>query len=191
MRIRNSDDRDAWDEFLDLYTPIVRAYCFQRRIQEADVDDIAQDVMSGVAKSIRSLQYDASKGRFRAWLGTVVANRIKTFINRNQYRNGKVTIDQSVSDGQYADPDSDWVAIFSERILHVACNRIRCDFANQTWECFQATWVRHEPAADVAKNLGIPVHSVYVNKSRVLGRLKAEIRSLADDLPLPVEPGDA
>ena len=31
--------------------------------------------------------------------------------------------------------------------------------------------------------MGIPVHSVYVNKSRVLKRLENEVRILAEDVP--------
>ena len=47
------------------------------------------------------------------------------------------------------------------------------------------TWLNNQPAAEVALILGLPIHTVYVNKSRVLKQLEAEVRALADDFLLP------
>ena len=184
LRIRDPKDTDAWDEFLDIYTPVVRTYSFQRSLQEADVNDVVQDVMSSVVKSIRAFDYDPAKGRFRAWFGTLTANRIKTFINRKS-RNAE-TLGESDSPKpieNYSDPDTDWIAIFSDQIYQTACSRVRPSFEDTTWECFEATWLRNEAAADVAVTLGVPVHCVYVNKSRVLKRLEDEVKVLAEDVP--------
>ncbi len=165
---------------------MVRAYCFQRRIQRADVDDIVQDVMSSVSTAIRNFEYDSAKGRFRAWFGTVTANKIKSFLGRqNRIEEKSSHNGQPEAPEQYVDPDTDWVNIFSETVFRSACNRIRDGFSEATWSSFEATWIRNERAGDVALSLGIPVHSVYVNKSRVLKRLESEIRTLADDMPIP------
>lgn len=192
LRIRNPDDEDAWEQFLAIYTSIVRDYCFQRRLQIADVDDIVQEVMTTVTKAIKNFEYDPSKGRFRAWLGTVAANTIKSHLNKeakrrktteklNDLETGSTT---GIDLAHCADPDSEWVEIFSERIFRAACTRARPHFSDVTWNCFEAAWIQNESAGDIAKNLGIPIHSVYVNKSRVLKRLEAEIRQLVDDLPV-------
>ena len=184
LRICNPEDTDAWDEFLDIYTPVVRTYCFQRRLQEADVSDIVQDVMSRIVKRIRDFDYDPAKGKFRAWFGTITANRIKTFINRKskiEKTHGETELSTPVEN--YLDPDSDWIAIFSDQVYQTACSRVRPAFENLTWQCFEATWLRNEPVAEVANVLGVPVHSVYFNKSRVLKRLENEVRILAEDVP--------
>lgn len=183
LRIRNSQDQDAWNQFLDVYVPIVRAYCYQRKIQHADIDDIAQDVMTSVSNAIRNFEYDPSKGRFRAWFGTVAANRIKSFLAKKN-RTELPQSNEDPSTDQYIDPDTDWIDIFSERILRLACERIRSDFTDSTWSSFESTWIKNESAADVAQSLELQVHAVYVNKSRVLKRLEAEIRMLADDMPI-------
>ncbi len=184
LRIRNPEDGDAWSQFVELYEPIVRTYCYQRKIQKADMDDIVQDVMSTVSRSIRKFEYDPSKGRFRSWFGTVTANKIKSFLSRKDGVR-TTTGGNELSDNVYVDPDTDWINIFSEQIFRAACNRIRNDFAAATWASFEGTWVQNKSAADVAKIHGLPIHSVYVNKSRVLKRLEAVIRELADDMPIP------
>jgi len=185
MRIRDPRDQDAWSQFLELYEPMVRAYCFQRKIQPADMDDIVQDVMSSVSASIKKFEYDPAKGRFRAWFGTVTANRIKSFLGKLNRIEEKSSRNGSLENPEhYVDPDTDWINIFSETIFRSACGRIRGGFSDSTWSSFEATWMRNESAADVAMALGIPVHSVYVNKSRVLKRLESEIRILAEDMPI-------
>ncbi len=192
MRIRNSDDAGAWVEFLETYVPIVRDYCLQRRLQASDVDDIVQDVMTTISTAIRQFDYDPTKGKFRSWLGTIAANRIRNHLARQSVRHSQSLESVDAFDSGVipqpqlcADPDSTWVELFSERIYETACKRIRPDISDLQWNCFEATWVRNENAADVAQALQLPVHQIYVNKSRVLKRLEAEVRILAEEVPIP------
>ena len=81
------------------------------------------------------------------------------------------------------DPDTAWIEIYSERIFSVACNEVRPQFNATTWACFEAAWIQQKPANQIAKELNVPIHSVYVNKSRVLKSLEEKVRYLAGDLP--------
>jgi RNA polymerase sigma factor (sigma-70 family) len=198
LRIRNSEDAGAWEEFVDLYSPIVRSYCFKRRLQASDVDDLVQEVMATISTAIRQFDYDPTKGKFRSWLGTIAANRISNYLEKQSNRRSQ-SIDTMAGyegdSGQIpqpqlcADPDSAWVELFSERVYAAACQRIRPEISDIHWSCFEATWVRNESAADVAHALQLPVHQVYVNKSRVLKRLEAEVRILAEEVPFPSKAG--
>lgn len=198
LRIRNAQDNGAWREFMDLYSPVIRDYCLRERLQSSDADDIVQDVVSMVSSAIRNFEYDPAKGRFRSWLGTITANRIRNHFaklsNRNHRSlNGIDSGASQVSNSQtYVDPDSAWAELFTERVFQVAWTRIRPEISEVQCSCFEATWVRNEDAADVAKSMKIPVHQVYVNKSRVLKRLEAEVRVLAEEIPFSdsVEPHD-
>lgn len=184
MRVRDPRNQDAWQQFVDIYAPVVRSYCFQRKIQVADISDIEQDVMSRVSKAIRAFEYDPAKGKFRAWLGTITANRIRSFFAKEVQRHENEQA-AFMTEIPYSDPDSDWVAIFSERVFTIACSRIREQTSEVAWRCFEATWIEKAPATEVAENLGIPTHSVYVHKSRVLKQLEYEVGILVDDVPIP------
>jgi len=166
-----------------IYSVIVKDYCFQRRLSHADTEDIVQEVMRKVTKAIGKFDYDPMKGRFRAWLGTVAANTIKSHMTSTSRRNMEIGIENGVIVSNCQDPDSAWIEIYSERIFIVACNEVRPQFNPTTWACFEATWIRQTPASQVAKELNVPIHSVYVNKSRVLKSLEEKVRYLAGDLP--------
>lgn len=179
IRIRDPQDRDAWTTFVAVYSPLVRRYCVRKGIQAADAADVTQEVMGRVTKSIATFEYDPLRGRFRSWLGTLIAREIATHKARDGRRpNGLMFPEETAA------PDRLWDDEFTDHVLAVAMDRCRGEFEATTWAAFEATWVREEPPAEVASRLGLAVHAVYVNKSRVLKRLETEIRLLADDLPI-------
>lgn len=180
LRVRDAQNVEAWRTFESVYGPLIRRYCQRRGLQHADAADVSQEVLARVAKAIRGFEYTPELGRFRSWLGTITANEVRTFLTRTG-RRPTVSGDDTI---ESPDPDPIWLAEFTEYILAVALDRIRGEFEPATWASFEAVWVRKEPPAEVAQRLGIAVHSVYVNKSRVLKRLEAEVLHLADDLPL-------
>lgn len=192
LRIRDFGDTGAWQEFVDLYSPIVRSYCLQRQLQPSDTDDIVQDVMAMVSRAITKFEYDRSKGKFRSWLGTIAANRIRNHLSQQSIRRSRSYDEEINFDGDsgdtatgecYTDPDTAWVELFSERVFKYACTRIRPELSDIQWRCFEATWMHDQHAATVAKELQLPIHQIYVNKSRVLKKLEAEIRLLAEEIP--------
>jgi RNA polymerase sigma factor (sigma-70 family) len=178
LRIRDPHDNDAWARFVAVYAPLVSRYCVRKGFQPADAADVAQEVFARVARSIGAFDYAAERGRFRGWLGTITANAMVTHRARTDSPHTAPLL------ADPPQPDPEWSRDFAEHVLAVAMDRVRGEFGTATWAAFEATWVRHEPAADVAARLGVAIHAVYVNKSRVLKRLEAEVLALAEDVPL-------
>ena len=84
VRLREPSNHAAWEEFVDLYTPLVHGFCRQRGLQEADAADVAQEVMQAVARSIGRFEYQPDKGTFRGWLFTVTRNKFNTFLEKRR-----------------------------------------------------------------------------------------------------------
>ena len=144
---------------------------------------MTQEVLSKVAEKIRDFDYQPQQGKFRSWLATVTANQLRSFVRKKAIHDEHLlaaveTFSQSPSS------DSDWSTLFAQKVFDAACKQIRPDFAEQTWQCFEETWVNHRSPVEVAELLGIPVHSVYVNKSRVLQKLEQQFEMLAHDIPI-------
>lgn len=182
LRIRNPDDENSWQRFNSVYSPVIRSYCRRRGIQATDIDDIAQEVMSSVAKAIQSFEYQPKKGKFRGWLATVTANKLRNFANKSTIEREKYVqyVDQLANK---PDSDSQWTELFMQQVFKAASDQIRQEVEDKTWRSFERTWIDGVPAAEVAEELGLPVHTVYVNKSRVLKRMESEFLMLSDDYP--------
>lgn len=183
LRIRDPNDAQSWNAFQAVYRPMIFAYCLKRGLQEADALDVVQEVLGSVSRAILKFEYQPEKGRFRSWLGTVISNKIKTFKTKRHHEQSLDSdlLFETTENSSIADPDSEWVAIFSEHIFQTACERVQARVEPVTWTCFQATWLHHRPATQIARELNLPIHTVYVNKSRVLKHLEAEVLELADD----------
>ena len=63
LRIRDPNDSDSWHRFVAIYAPIIRSYCRRRGFQSTDIDDIAQNVLASVSRSIQNFEYDPVKGK--------------------------------------------------------------------------------------------------------------------------------
>src|SRR3982751_1833054 len=79
LRLADARDGAAWEQFVELYAPPVYACARREGLQDADAADVTQDVLRAVSGAFRSGQYDAERGRFRAWLFTVVRNKLRDF----------------------------------------------------------------------------------------------------------------
>jgi RNA polymerase sigma-70 factor (ECF subfamily) len=81
-----------------------------------------------------------------------------------------------------ADPHSDlsrlWDAEHNRHVVHRLLPSIQPEFEPTTWRAFQRTTLDGLKAAAVAAELGISVNAVFIAKSRVLRRLRLEMRGL-------------
>ena len=56
VRLRDADDGAAWNQFIEIYSPVVYRYARRRGLQDADAADLMQDVLGSVAFCIQQKQ---------------------------------------------------------------------------------------------------------------------------------------
>src|SRR4051812_44928236 len=87
MRLRQAPtDQEAWGEFVLRYGPIIYGWCRRWELQEADAQDLTQDVLVKLAEKMRSFAYDPSRS-FRAWLKTLTRHALR---DSGQTRAGRI-----------------------------------------------------------------------------------------------------
>lgn len=186
-RIRDGQDGDAWREFVQIYGPVVYRFARNRGLQDADAADLMQDVLRSVARNAPRMEYDPTRGTFRGWLYTVTRNKIYNFLNGQRHRprgSGDADAHERLdatpardSDG----PDADWEREYQRQLTDRAMDRVKHEFQRNTWDAFWQTAVDGKAAAEVGVSLKMTPGAVYVAKSRVLARLREEVRKMIDD----------
>src|SRR5439155_24660629 len=86
-RLCRRPDAEAWDRLVQLYTPVLHAWLRRYEVlSRADAADLVQDVLLAVAKEMPAFRPAAERGAFRAWLRTILVNRLRTFWRARQHR---------------------------------------------------------------------------------------------------------
>lgn len=185
-RIRDGTNADAWREFLQLYGPVVYGFARNRGLQDADAADLMQEVLRSVARNASKLEYDPSRGTFRGWLYTVTRNKIYNFLTAGKNK-AKAAGDDSAQERLEAIPnreddgDDQWELEYQRRLSAQAMERVKHEFQPNTWKAFWGTAVDDRPAEQVGKELKMSVGAVYVAKSRVIARLRDEVKSMEEE----------
>jgi RNA polymerase sigma-70 factor (ECF subfamily) len=180
VRIRDAGDRDAWRQFVEVYAPLVYKFARRRGLQDADAADLTQDVLQAVAGASKRLVYDPQRGTFRAWLYTVARNKLRNALLARQRRHEEG--DAALLEEQAAREDVEqWEREYEQRLFDWAVEQARGHFQETTWRAFWITAVEGRAAADAAKELSLSVGAVYIAKSRVLARLREQIKQVTND----------
>ena len=182
VQLRDISNHSAWQEFMQLYGPVVYGFARKRGLQDADAADLMQDVMRSVSTAIGRLEYDRSQGTFRGWLFTITRNKVFNFLSARRIRpqgSGDTATNRMLdTHPETNDGAETWEIEYQRRVAALAMARIKSEFQDNTWQAFVLTAVEGQPAPDVARQLGLSPGAVYVAKSRVLARLKEEVEAL-------------
>jgi RNA polymerase sigma factor (sigma-70 family) len=186
-RLRDGRDADSWREFFDLYGPVVYRFARNRGLQDADAADLMQDVLRSVARNAPRMEYDPKRGTFRGWLYTVTRNQIYNFLNGQRIR-PRASGDsdaherlESLPAREIEGPDADWEREYQKRLTDRAMDLVKGEFQLATWQAFWGTAVDGKAASEVGAELKMSAGAVYVAKSRVLARLRDEVKKMMDE----------
>jgi RNA polymerase sigma factor (sigma-70 family) len=183
---REPTDQRAWDEFAQRYGGLIEAWCRQRGLQAADVDDVSQNVLLKLANHLRSFVYDPSR-RFRGFLRTVTHNACKDYLAST--RRASATADAEVyAVLNSAEARDDLAARLEEAFdlerLEMAQASVRQRVEPHTWEAFVLTALEGRSGAEAAAVLHMQVGTVFKAKSKVQRMLREEIERLESEEPV-------
>lgn len=185
VQIRDGSNAAAWQEFINLYGPVVYGFARKRGLQDADAADVMQDVLRSVSGAIARLDYDRGQGTFRGWLFTITRNKVFNFLSARRNRpqgSGDSTTNRMLDSHPDQNDGSDvWETEYQRRLTALAMDRVKGEFQESTWRAFWLTAVEGVAAAEVTRQVGLSPGAIYVAKSRVLARLKNEVEKLRQE----------
>jgi RNA polymerase sigma factor (sigma-70 family) len=183
-RVQDPQDQVSWQEFVELYQPLLLNFVRKRGLRDSDADDVVQEILIALVKRLRDFQVDHARGRFRTYLWHITHNGVINFY-RKQNRQPTQQLDAELAALQQAaksEPDEDFIHEQRQCVMQFALAKVRGDVPARNWTCFDARILRQRPAKEIAEQLGITTNAVYVYASRVLTVVRERCREYLEDL---------
>jgi RNA polymerase sigma-70 factor (ECF subfamily) len=174
-------DQGAWGEFAERYGRKIYGWCRHWRLQQADAEEVTQEVLLKLARKMTTFQYDPRRS-FRAWLKTVTHHAWRDFLDGRRLPGAGSGNSQALGLLHTIEARDDLVnhldEEFEREVMDEAMARVRLRVQPHTWEAFRMVALDGMSGAAVGERLGMKVATVYVARSKVQKMLQEEVRRL-------------
>jgi RNA polymerase sigma factor (sigma-70 family) len=186
LRLSDKQDIEAWDRFVEIYQPLIFRLVRSKGFQDADADDIVQEVMVAVSKAIERWEPDPIKGRFRDWLFRIARNLMINFLTRRKHQafcSGRgmfvELLDEQLEQVlQPTEASQEFDLEYRRELFLIGAERVSQSVRTKTWDAFRLTAIEHRSISDAARELQMTEGAVLVARCRVLARLRDVVKSL-------------
>jgi RNA polymerase sigma-70 factor (ECF subfamily) len=181
-QVRSPANREAWDQFVQIYRPVIYRLARCRGLQDADAQDLAQRVLIAVASAIGGWEKSNDSVRFRHWLRRVARNAIVNALVRQPHdrATGGTSVHELLMEQPDVDPgpDAEIEMEYRRELFLRAARIVRGDVEGQTWRAFEMTVIENRNIDEAAIELEVPVGTIYAARSRIMRRLREAVCAL-------------
>jgi RNA polymerase sigma-70 factor (ECF subfamily) len=182
LQLQAGIDQDGWQEFVALYRPIIYRLARKRGLQDADAQDLAQQVLVSIAGAIERWHPHDETIRFRHWLRRVTANAISNAMTRRprDLAAGGTSIQDVLERQDERNRDlSREIELEHRRELFLrAASAVKSEVSADTWQVFQLTVIEECPIEKAALRLSKSVGAAYAARGRVMNRLRRIVNEM-------------
>ncbi len=171
-----ADDGDSWRRMHELYGPLLRGWLARYDVQDADADDLIQDVMIVVAKELPNFRHNQQIGAFRNWLRRILVNRLRNFWRGRgrDVASGDSEIARRLN--EFEDAHSQLTQIWDQEhdqyVIRRLLELVEPRFSETVRTAFRRLALDGAKGRDVAAELNLSVSAVFDAKSRVTRELR-------------------
>lgn len=176
-RVRDPADREAWDEFFELYAPLLEGYARAHGLARDDAEEVRDQCLEVLTKKLPDFEYQRARGSFSAWLHRIAHAKVIDLV-----RAKKVRARESVELTSLAAADSDleehWTRQWRAEHLRYALERVRHDEPPERFQVFELLLVDELSVSEVCARTSLRATQVYKIKAALLKRVRAVLERL-------------
>jgi RNA polymerase sigma factor (sigma-70 family) len=188
-RMRDPANKAASEAFFDRYKELLGTLCRAECRVPGEVEELTQDVIVKLFAKLRQFRYNPEL-RFRGWLRMLIRNEARDQLRHRRRHPGDHGGGGSTAQGLLGEiPDSRGASVEAgyleledrlerERLLGVACERVRPRVSGLRWRAFCLTAIEGRRGVEVAAELGINIGAVHAATHHVTKLIRAEVDRL-------------
>jgi RNA polymerase sigma-70 factor (ECF subfamily) len=188
-RLKSWDDQESWRDFFNTYWKLIYTVALRRGLTEQEAQEVVQETIISVAKTMADFKYNPAKCSFKGWLRHLTDKRIADqFRKRNK---NAESLDAAPAGGdtdfitfsQRTPPASDtpdalWEQEWQQSLLEAAIENVKKKVSPKQFRLFYRAAVEGHPAGDVARTFEVNIAQVYLARHRVATLVKKEVKAL-------------
>jgi RNA polymerase sigma-70 factor (ECF subfamily) len=187
-RLKDFEDNESWRDFFNTYWRLIYGFAIQRGLNHEEAQEVVQETVVAVAKSIGKFNYDPQVCSFKTWLLSVTRSKIANQFARRARHSAVASAPSDSSTGtgfleripdeQGAQLDKVWDAEWQKNLMDAAVQRVKRRVSIEQYQMFDLFVLKQWPARDVAKTLGVTIAHVYVANHRLSKLIRKEFEVL-------------
>lgn len=179
-RLKNDDDREAWELFVSIYRPFICRYLTDVGVAGRDIDDLAQDTITGIFEALHQFEHNGRAGAFRKWLRTIAVRRAQRWMQKRHGRPMTNEQLETLSNRFDESFEQQWDGEHNRFVISRLLKLIQPQFTRTTWLAFQLHVVESLSVSETAERLGCSTNTVLISKSRVMRALRKLGRGIVE-----------
>ena len=187
-RLKDWQDETSWKVFFDTYWKLIYNAAIKAGLSDAEAQDVVQETVISVFKTMPDFQYKAAGGSFKSWLLQLTAWRIGDQF-RNRQRNiqqvnrladstARTATVEGVPDPAGSGIEAIWDEEWEQNLMSAATERVKRAVDPKQYQIFDLYVLKNWPARKVASTLKVNLGRVYLAKHRIGTMIKKEIKYL-------------
>jgi RNA polymerase sigma-70 factor (ECF subfamily) len=185
-RLKSWNDQESWKVFFDTYWKLIYNASVKAGLTDAEAQDVVQETVISVLKSMPSFEYDAEKGSFKTWLLRLTSWRICDQFRKRQRQIEPLTRESDTSTKTDAIeriaaptlPETVWDEDWEKNLFDAAIERVKRKVDSRQYQLFDLYVCKRWPVLKVAMTLGVNPGRVYLAKHRINNLIQKEIAKL-------------
>jgi len=175
-RLKNSGDEDSWKQFFEMYWKLIYRTALRAGLSEAEAQDVVQETIIALSKSLPEFKYDRRVGSFKGYLLKLTAWRIKDQLRERLPINADPG--SNLIDPNGFVPETYWNEEWQNNLLEVARERVKQKVNPKHYQIFDLHVDQGWPAPKVADRLAVNTAMVHLVRHRITHLLRKEIKQL-------------
>ena len=187
-RLKDWNDQESWKVFFDTYWRLIYNAAVKAGLTDAEAQDVVQETVISVLKTMPKFEYDAERGSFKTWLLHLTGWRITDQFRKRQrgieqQKPAVRTPTRTATVERVADPvglklEATWNEEWERNLMEAAVERVKRKVDPKQYQAFDLCVVKAWSPARVARALKVNRGWVYLVKHRINNMIKKEIAHL-------------
>ena len=196
-RLKNWDDQESWRQFFDTYWKLIYGVAIKSGLTHPEAQDVVQETVMSVCKSMQNFKADPAYGSFKAWLLNLTRWRITDQV-RKRGRNVSVTAEppnsgprsdttSTAEEDRVPDPagnalEAIWNDEWDKHIVDAALEKVKQQSSAKHYQIFYLQAIKQIKPVKVAETLNVNVDQVYLIKHRLTKIFEEALKELESKL---------